>query len=139
MADFEIAHKITLKFEGGYTNHPDDNGNWTGGKKGNGNLIGTNHGISAPLLKEYLGYIPAVGDMKQLTPEAAKKIYKKIFWDKIKGDFITSQEIANNLYDSAVNMGVTQAVLLAQRTLQVAETGKMSIELLSALNNNKSK
>ena len=32
MASFEIAYNLTAKNEGGYTDNPDDNGNWTGGK-----------------------------------------------------------------------------------------------------------
>lgn len=137
MADFKIAHNKTIAFEGNYTADPDDNGNWTGGAKGSGKLVGTNYGISAPLLADYLGYVPAIGDMKSLTKESAEKIYKRLFWDAIKGDYINDQETANLLYDTAVNMGVKKAILLAQQNAGVAETGKMSMELLSALNHKK--
>lgn len=134
MADFEIAHKITVKNEGGYTDNPDDNGNWTGGKKGVGVLVGTNYGISAPVLKEYLGRTPTVSDMKNMSTETADKIYKKRYWTIIRGDELTRQNVANSIYDSAVNMGCSQAIKLAQRAAGLPETGKMNNETLKALN-----
>lgn len=143
MADFHTAHKITAKNEGGYTGNPDDNGNWTGGKKGAGKLIGTNWGISAPVLVETigrldsskLGRIPTVEDMKNLSRETAEAIYKLRYWDKIKGDQIISQAVANSIYDSAVNMGVGTAIKLAQRAAGIAETGVMDTATLNKLNN----
>ena len=77
MAKFIKAHEFVERAEGGYTDNPNDNGNWTGGKKGSGDLIGTNFGISAPVLKAYLGRTPSVADMKNLKKSTAEKIYKK--------------------------------------------------------------
>lgn len=134
MAKFEIAHKITAINEGGYTDEPDDNGNWTGGKKGAGKLIGTKYGISAPVLMAYLVRVPTVNEMKNLTHQVVRSIYKKNYWDSIRGDEIESQEIANGIYDMAVNAGVGTAIILAKRARNLAENTRMDNKFLNQLN-----
>lgn len=134
MADFKIAHARTSIFEGGYTNDPDDNGNWTGEKKGSGILVGTNYGITAGVLMHYLGRIPTAAEMKNLSKEVAENIYKENYWDPIRGDELLHQEEANNLYDSAVNMGVGTAIILAHRAANLPERSFMSNALINTLN-----
>ena len=46
-ADFKQAFDLLIGHEGGYTNNPNDPGNWTGGKVNSGTLRGTKYGISA--------------------------------------------------------------------------------------------
>lgn len=72
--------------EGGYQRNPADPGNWTGGKVGLGSLIGTSHGISAPVLMRYLDRLPTVQDMENLPQATAEGIYEAQYWPGIKGD-----------------------------------------------------
>ena len=137
MAQFDPAHKLTSLNEGGYTDDANDSGNWTGGKIGVGLLVGTNHGISAPVLSDYLKRPVTVADMKNLTADTAKAIYIKNYWNKIRGFEINDQNAANSIYDSAVNMGVGTAIKLAQRSLGIKETGVMDVLTLNTLNNKK--
>lgn len=134
MAKFEIAYSLTAVNEGGYTNHQEDSGNWSGGKVGVGILVGTNLGISAPVLSKYLGRTAAVNDMKNLSVTVAMDIYKKNYWNAIRGDEINSQQKANSIYDSAVNMGVGTSIGLVQDTLKIPITKKMDTITLNALN-----
>jgi lysozyme family protein len=134
MADFLIAHNRTFRFEGGYQCDPDDNGNWTGTKKGIGRLIGTKFGITAWQLKANLNREPSVDDMKNLMPEQARLIYLRDYWTPIRGNDILNQDEANAIYDAAVNMGVGTAIRLAQRDLGLHETGTMDNITLSKLN-----
>lgn len=134
MADFFVADSIVVKHEGGFTKEPDDNGNWTGGKKGVGLLIGTNHGISAPLLTQYLGRLPKYAEMLNLSKETAQKIRKKFFWDVMWGDKLKHQKLANELYDNGINVGVAEAVRMMADTVGAISTGKMNHELLNKLN-----
>ena len=100
MADFNsFISQIEDKFEGGYQNLRNDNGNWTGGKVGVGTLVGTNHGIAAPTLSQWLGRTATISDMKNLSKEDAKKIYKSLFWDRINADKIQNQGIAEFIFD----------------------------------------
>lgn len=134
MADFEIAYNRTAKFEGGYSNVADDNGNWTGGKKGAGSLVGTNYGISAPDYAAYMGKTPTVNDMKNMPISVAKIIYKKKYWTGMRGDEIRNQSIANGIYDMAVNAGIGTAIILAKRSRNIAENTKMDNDFLNLLN-----
>lgn len=88
--------------EGGYSNNPKD----PGGE--------TNWGISKRSYPEL--------DIKNLTQDAAKAIYKRDFWDKCRCDELFPA-LAFALFDCAVNSGCGQAVELLQRTVGVAEDG----------------
>lgn len=134
MASFLISYGKTAKNEGSYTNDHDDNGNWTGGKINSGMLIGSNYGISAPVLMKYLGKIPSVFDMKNISMDLVQKIYREDYWNKMRGDEIRSQEVANSIYDSCVNMGCYTAIKLAQRAAGLFESGIMDDSTLSILN-----
>jgi lysozyme family protein len=135
MASFKIAHNRRLGIEGKYSGDPLDNGNWTGGKKGVGVLVGSNLGVSAPVLAKHLGRAITVDDMKNLSHETAEAIYRKNYWNPIRGDEIEFQDVANSIYDSAVNMGVSAAIKLTQRSLGIPESVKMTDEIINLLNN----
>lgn len=134
MADFEIAFKRTAKFEGGYTSDKDDPGNWTGAKVGEGELIGTNFGISAPELSVHLGRPATADEMKNLQQSLVMEIYKNKFWNIVCGDQIKNQDEANMIYDRSVNAGPRESIILTQRSLGITETGKMDNATLNALN-----
>jgi lysozyme family protein len=112
MASFVDAHKKVGKSEGGYTNNPKDNGNWVDGK-----LIGTNYGISAPILKAYLGRSITIEDMKNLSPKTASTIYKVNYWDKIDGDKLKNQSVALIIYDASVNHGLYATKSMVKKAL----------------------
>jgi lysozyme family protein len=57
-------------------------------------------------------------DIRSLTKADAEAIYRKNYWDKIKGDEIRVQSIAEAVMDHAVNAGTYQATLDAQRALK---------------------
>ena len=117
MADFNKAVEKTLKREGGarFTNDPDDPGRET------------KYGISQ---KAY----PDV-NIENLTEERAKEIYKRDYWNRINGDGLMHQAIAEKLFDTAVNIGVKTASRLAQATVGEKQDGsigprsRMSINL----------
>lgn len=101
MADFSTILKKTFNVEGGYQAYPNDNGNYTS----SGKLVGTNHGVAAITLETYLGREPTVAEMKGLTTTMATSIYKKLFWDKMKGDKIISQSVAHIFWEAYVASG----------------------------------
>lgn len=135
MAEFIIAFKRREPIEGGYTDMPEDNGNWTSNKQGVGELIGTNRGITAWEYKNFLGRTPTVAEMKAMPVEHAMSIFKKNYWDKIRGDEIKDQGIANDLYDTCVNQGLVTGIRQIQEAADLAITGKMDDTTLKNLNN----
>ena len=150
MANFEIAHKIVAKHEGGYSNLEWDRGNYICDYNGKGysakgaskkgktakdftcdagtlKFVGTNWGISAPILATYLGRTPTVADMKNLSNETATKIFKKNYWDRINGDQIKDQDTANILYDSIVQHGEGGTKNIINDTLQKLNYGAITV------------
>jgi lysozyme family protein len=106
MASFNsFINTITDKFEGGYQNFANDNGNYiqVNGKKVN---IGTNHGIAGVTLAEYNRMkgkpVPTAQDVKSLTKAQAINIYKELFWDKYYFSDIKYQGIAEFIFDMSL-------------------------------------
>jgi len=100
MADFNKIAEKTFKFEGGYQAFPNDTANYC-----NGNLIGTNRGISAIAYKGFYGICPTVAQMKALTKDQALLIYKRNFWDVIQGDTINNSSVAHIFFDAHIASG----------------------------------
>jgi lysozyme family protein len=117
---FDAAYAIVVGEEGGYSDDPRDPGNWTGGKVGVGELKGTLGGISAAAYPEE--------DIKNLTPERRKFLFKRDYWDKANLDAV-SWEIALIEFDAAVNLGSgfehtlhgTAVEIAAERAMRYAE------------------
>lgn len=134
MADFDIAYKRTKISEGGYSNHRQDKGNWTRGDINKGILIGTNYGISAPVLMAYLGRTPTVSEMKNLSLDTVRLIYEKNYWKPIRGNEIVNQDIANDIYDAGVMSGPGTAIKMAKKTRNYPESTIMDDKFLKILN-----
>ena len=99
MAEFREAFQKTLGHEGGYVNDPSD----PGGE--------TRWGISK---RSY----PNV-DIKNLRVEDAQKIYRRDFWNKCKLSQVKDQDVANKIFDVAVNSGVKKSAKLAQEACNI--------------------
>ena len=112
MIDFDKSFARLINSEGGFSNNPADDGNWTGGKQGLGEIKGTKYGIAASSYP-YL-------DIENLTLDDAKAIYKRDFWD-ILGD--ADAAIKYQLFDAAVNHGRGNAIRFLQRAVGVADDG----------------
>ena len=95
MADYSKMFDDLMKKEGGFQQQSADTGNWCGG-----NLIGTNWGVAATGYKAAKGVCPTVSQMKNLTKEEAKQIWKKIVWNPMRGDEINSQGNAAMILDA---------------------------------------
>lgn len=121
--NFDQAFDRLINHEGGYSNDRNDLGNWTGGKVGVGELKGTKFGIAAHSYP-YL-------DIKNLTLEQAKEIYRRDFWD-ILGEAHSS--IKFQVFDAAVNHGHGNAIRFLQRAVGVADDGAWGKVSQAALN-----
>jgi len=103
MADFEKAIKNTFNSEGGFQNDKTDNANYV-----NGVLIGTNRGISAQGYAAFYKRTPTVEEIKNLSIEDAKKIFKGNYWNKICGDSIKNQSVAEMMFQYVIGSGSSQ-------------------------------
>jgi len=111
MGNFTKSYEITLKHEGGYSFDPDD----AGGE--------TYKGISRRFNPQWSGWkIIDYSDKENLDniedlQTQVFSYYRIMYWDKFQGDLIPDQDIANELFDTSVNMGVHRAVSFLQKTL----------------------
>lgn len=103
MASFDKAIVNTFKAEGGFQQDPNDNANYV-----NGVLIGTNRGISAVGYYSYYKKVPTVNDIKNLTVEQAKQIFKGNYWDKLNCDLVKNQSVAELMFQYIIGSGASQ-------------------------------
>ena len=96
LTTFDEIIEITLHHEGGYVHDPKD----LGGE--------TNFGIAKR-------FYPDV-DIKNLTKEGAKDIYKKDYWDRNKVDELPD-DLKHIFFDMCVNQGRGTAVKILQRAI----------------------
>jgi lysozyme family protein len=125
MDNFERCFAFTLGAEGGYSNNPADPGNWTGGAVGNGELRGTNFGISASAYPQL--------DIANLTQKQAEDIYRRDYWAVLQGDRLPLP-VALVAFDAAVNAGPKRAVAWLQQAAGVPADGVLGHATLAALN-----
>jgi lysozyme family protein len=97
MADLTKFLPTLFSFEGGYVDDPVDPGG------------ATNLGVTLAVFKEHarplLDMVPSLGTLEKLTEEEAGKIYKAQYWDRIFGDQIEFQPLAEIMFDFYVNAG----------------------------------
>jgi lysozyme family protein len=114
-----------FEHEGGYTNNPNDRGNWTTGVINQGQCKGTKYGISA------MSY-PNL-DIKNLTIDQAAEIYYRDFWKKNKLDLL-DLNLAYQIFDAAIQHGSKTAIKILQRAVEVDDDGIIGINTLNAIN-----
>lgn len=129
MASFSIAYAIVRRHEGGYQDNPNDSGNYNS----RGQNVGTNWGINAQIYEHHLGRPPSKDDMINMSRDVAKAIYKRVYWDRIQGDNIINQQIANILFDGHVNHG-SWGIKMMQQALGVVRDGVVGPITLTAIN-----
>lgn len=122
--NFEKAFERLIGHEGGYSTDRNDPGNWTGGKVGSGTLKGTKYGIAANTYPNL--------DIKNLTIEQAKTIYKKDWWDKLGADQL-HPAIVYQLWDFAVNAGKSRAIKELQQAISVPDDGIIGPKTIAAV------
>lgn len=110
--------------EGGFSIDPRDNGNWTGGRHGVGELKGTRWGIAANTYPDL--------DIEHLTLEDAKAIYWRDWWLKIGAD-VLPPAVSFQLWQFAVNAGMGTARRGLQYAVGVAQDGHIGPLTLAAV------
>jgi len=116
MSVFDVCIDRVLVSEGGYVNLTDD----PGGE--------TNYGISKRAYPDV--------DIRGLTRAGAIAIYRRDYWDKIRGDDLPPA-VAFQVLDAAVNHGVDRAVKWLQWEAgcdQDGHLGPMTIGAIQAAN-----
>ena len=106
MSKFDEIIEVVLEHEGGYVNDPKD----PGGE--------TNFGIAKRSHPDV--------DIKNLTKEGAKEIYKEVYWDKNKVESLP-EELWHIYFDMCVNQGKSRAVKIIQRAVN-GKGGSLNVD-----------
>ena len=108
--NFDKCLKMLLAHEGGFVNHPKDPGGIT------------NLGVTKKVYDEWTGRESTEQEMRDLTPEDVGPIYKKNYWDRVKGDQLPSG-VDWCAFDWAVNSGKSRPSKAIQRAVGATQDG----------------
>jgi lysozyme family protein len=114
--NWEKCLEMILHHEGGYVNHPKD----PGGE--------TNLGVTKRVYEEHGG----TKDMKDLTIEDVSPIYKKSYWDRVKGDDLPAG-LDLCVFDFGVNAGTGRAAKYLQTLIGTVADGGIGPNTLKAV------
>lgn len=114
MSRFNEIMDVVFKWEGGYADHPNDPGG------------ATNYGITHKVLAKWRGVTAVTKrEVRDLTKEEAARIFKKKYYQEIKGSKIP-KPIDLIMMDGAVNHGKKTMVGFLENELGTASNGTLS-------------
>ena len=122
MASAERMIPFISKWEGGYSDHPDDKGGCTMA------------GVTIGTYRNYYGQEKTCDDLRFITHKEWLRIFKNGYWDKFKADKIENQSIAQLCVDMAWGSGPTTAIRRVQRLFGLKVDGIVGRQTLAALN-----
>jgi len=121
-SNWNNSFNLMLKSEGGYVNNPADPGGIT------------NLGVTKATWENWIGRESDEAEMRNLTPEKVKPLYKKKFWDACKCDELPSG-IDYLVFDFAVNAGVGRSAKVLQTAVGANPDGGIGPMTLTAVSN----
>lgn len=119
--NFEPSFYAVIKHEGGYVDHPKDPGG------------ATNLGITIGTLSNWRGRKATKAEVRALTIETVKPIYRANYWNEVKGDDLPSG-VDYATFDFAVNSGPARAAIYLQNIVGAAPDGKIGPLTVNAIN-----
>jgi lysozyme family protein len=109
-SDWQKSFELMLKSEGGYVNNPADPGGMT------------NLGVTKATWENWVGRASDEAEMRGLTPEKVEPLYKKKYWDAVRGDELPPG-ISYLCFDFAVNAGAGRSIKTLQTAVGVTPDG----------------
>jgi lysozyme family protein len=110
ISNWDNAFKLMLKSEGGFVNHPNDPGGMT------------NLGVTKATWENWVGRESDEVEMRGLTPEKVEPLYKKKYFDAVRGDELP-MGLDYLMFDFAVNAGAGRAIKTLQTAVGVTPDG----------------
>jgi lysozyme family protein len=117
---FSAALAATLKYEGGYSNHPKDPGGAT--------MRGITQRVYDAWRRNHGSHLRSV---KAITEVEVAQIYRRQYWDAVRGDDLPAGIDAAS-FDAAVNSGPVRAAKWLQAALGVSQDGHIGAVTIDA-------
>ncbi len=118
--NFDVCFDLMLAHEGGYVHHEKD----PGGR--------TNHGVTQRVWEEWLGRPVSEKEMRALTPNMVKPLYKRKYWDACRADDLVAG-VDYVVFDVSVNSGPGRAVKFLQSCVGVTVDGGFGPATMAAV------
>ncbi len=134
MADFDKAFAHTMSAEGGYVNDPQDPGGETYMGVARTRNSKWDGWVTIDLLKQKSGF-PKNLDSDETLQQQVKDLYEANYWDAVQGDNIIDQDVAESIFDFAVNAGVRTSSRLAQLSVGATPDGIIGEQSIAMINN----
>lgn len=119
--NFERCLRLSRVSEGGYVNHPSDDGGPT---------------MKGITLATYRGHEKnsrlTIDDLKAITDAKVAEIYRRGYWDKVNGDALPSG-LDYAVFDYALNSGPSRPAKAIQRIVGVAADGAIGPDTMTAI------
>ena len=127
MASYDLALQQVLQHEGGYANDPVDRGGETF------------RGVARNIHPQWPGWkridslrhrsdFPRSLARDSGLQKAVASFYRENYWNPIQGDLIADEAVAQELMDTAVNMGVRRAARFLQESLNLLNRDQKNYE-----------
>ena len=118
--NFDKCLEMLLSHEGGFVNHPEDPGGIT------------NLGVTKKVYDEWTGSESTEQEMRDLTPDDVAPIYKKNYWDRVKGDSLPSG-LDWACFDWCVNSGSGRPAKAVQRAVGATQDGAIGPQTIGLI------
>lgn len=133
MANYKLAFDKLIKNEGGYVNDPKD----PGGETYKGIARTRNPKWDGwPIvdkLKKQAGFIANLDANAELQ-QKVQTFYQLNYWNAVKGDLISNQDVAFSVFDFGVNAGIGTSVKLAQKVVGSGIDGVIGSDTINKIN-----
>ncbi|MEI6507883.1 MAG: glycosyl hydrolase 108 family protein [Bacteroidota bacterium] len=134
MAKFNVMFNQTIHPKGGYAKYS---------YKGDGEVY---KGINRKAYPDWKGWIlidlvktqltfPANLDYNILVQDEVISFYQINFWDKMNGDKILNQNIADTIFEYAINVGLVECIKYTRYVLNIEPGEEMDNAVINGLNN----
>lgn len=128
LSNWDKSFDAVIAHEGGFTDDVRDPGN----KLPDGRPGCTMWGCTQANWEAYVGHKVTHDDMKALKKEDVKPLYKKNYWDAVRGDDLPSG-VDYAAFDFAINAGPGASRKMIQRALGVTADGIIGPGTMAAI------
>jgi len=119
-SNWEKSFGEMIKSEGGFVNDSRDAGG------------ATNWGVTKVVWESWVKHTVTVDDMKQLTQDQVKPLYKKNYWDAVHGDDLPIG-LDFLVFSFGVNAGTGRSIKVLQTSLGIVADGSIGPNTLKKL------
>jgi lysozyme family protein len=128
ISNWDKSFNMVIAHEGGFTNDQRDKGNHLpDGREGC-----TMWGCTQAVWEKYVGHEVTQDDMKALKKEDVKPVYKRDYWDAVRGDDLPAG-VDYAVFDFAINAGPGASRKMVQKALGVTADGSIGPATMKAI------